>query len=243
MNNRQNGRRRGRSNNGPRQSGGQSRNYDSGNRIDNRARGNATQLLEKYRNLARDAQLSGDRVMTEYYLQFADHYFRVLSDARLRQEEQRGRFEERDDRDERDESESSEDGEELDAIDMIGRAPRNRGNRYEREPRGSSSDNRRESRERPRADAEGENDHFAVEGRNPAEREPLSRRDRGRGGNHRSNGHDDESGLAIDIAVLPPAIGAVPSAEPANDEPDDPTPPKRRGRPRKAASEGEAAEA
>ena len=31
----------------------------------------------------------GDRVNTEYYLQFADHYFRVLSESRARFEEQR----------------------------------------------------------------------------------------------------------------------------------------------------------
>ena len=33
-------------------------------------------------------QTQGDRVMTEYYLQFADHYFRVLSESRARFEEQ-----------------------------------------------------------------------------------------------------------------------------------------------------------
>ncbi|HEX7856438.1 MAG TPA: DUF4167 domain-containing protein [Sphingobium sp.] len=87
INNRQAGRRRGR--NTPRQNGGGNRGNggDSGNRIDNRARGNAAQLLEKYRNMARDAQLAGDRVNMEYYLQFADHYFRVLADNRARQEE------------------------------------------------------------------------------------------------------------------------------------------------------------
>ena len=63
---------------GWRQSGSQ----DTGNRIDNRARGNAAQLLEKYKTLARDAQMQGDRVNTEYYLQFADHYFRVLAESR-----------------------------------------------------------------------------------------------------------------------------------------------------------------
>lgn len=85
MNNRQqSGRRRGRG--GQRPQGGQGR-LDQGNRIDNRARGNASQLLEKYKTLARDAQLQGDRVMTEYYLQFADHYFRVLSENRARFEE------------------------------------------------------------------------------------------------------------------------------------------------------------
>jgi len=59
-----------------------------GNRQDNRQRGNAAQLLEKYKSLARDAQLAGDRVQTEYYLQYADHYFRVLEDSRSRFEEQ-----------------------------------------------------------------------------------------------------------------------------------------------------------
>ena len=87
MNNRQanNGRRRGRG--GQRQQGGGG-NPNQGNRIDNRARGNAAQLLEKYKNLARDAQMQGDRVNTEYYLQFADHYFRVLAETRSRFEEQ-----------------------------------------------------------------------------------------------------------------------------------------------------------
>ncbi|WP_157099206.1 DUF4167 domain-containing protein, partial [Novosphingobium rosa] len=61
------------------------------NRIDSRARGNAPQLLEKYRKLAHDAHLNGDRVTAEYYLQFADHYFRVIADTRLRQEEARAR--------------------------------------------------------------------------------------------------------------------------------------------------------
>ena len=96
INNRQAGRRRGRGGNGqggsqggngPRQ-GGQ---RDNGNRIDSRARGNANQLYEKYKNLASDAQRQGDRVNTEYYLQFADHYFRVLSETRNRFEEQQQR--------------------------------------------------------------------------------------------------------------------------------------------------------
>ncbi|ALH78869.1 hypothetical protein AN936_00295 [Sphingopyxis macrogoltabida] len=90
MNNRQSGRRRGRNNNsnnnGRPQSGGRG-GVDQANRIDSRARGNGAQMIEKYRNLARDAQLAGDRVQTEYYLQFADHYFRVVSDFRARQEE------------------------------------------------------------------------------------------------------------------------------------------------------------
>lgn len=56
---------------------------------DARARGNAQQLLEKYKNLARDASQAGDRVLAEYYMQHADHYFRVVAEFRARYEEQR----------------------------------------------------------------------------------------------------------------------------------------------------------
>ena len=88
ISNRQSSRRRGRG--GSQRSTGSSQGQrDSGNRIDSRTRGNAAQLLEKYRNMARDAQMQGDRVSTEYYLQFADHYFRVLSDSRSRQDDNR----------------------------------------------------------------------------------------------------------------------------------------------------------
>ena len=103
-NNRQSGRRRGRG--GQRQQGGNP-SGNNGNRIDNRARGNANQLYEKYKTLAADAQRQGDRVNTEYYLQFADHYFRVLAENRSRFEEQnpnqnqrRGREDSFDDEDE-----------------------------------------------------------------------------------------------------------------------------------------------
>ena len=86
INNRQGGRRRGRGGQRGQNLGGQ-----PGNRQDNRQRGNAAQLLEKYKSMARDAQLAGDRVQTEYYLQYADHYFRVLGESRARFEEQNPR--------------------------------------------------------------------------------------------------------------------------------------------------------
>lgn len=93
INNRQNGRnnRRGRGGQRPMGGGNPGQRPDAGNRIDSRQRGNASQLLEKYKNLARDAQMQGDRVTAEYYLQFADHYFRVLNEHRARQEEFRER--------------------------------------------------------------------------------------------------------------------------------------------------------
>ena len=85
MNNNRNNRRRGRGN---RNNQGGANNQ---NRIDSRARGNAPQLLDKYKKLAQDAQHNGDRVQAEYYLQFADHYFRVIADNKARQEEARAK--------------------------------------------------------------------------------------------------------------------------------------------------------
>ncbi|MEI7668809.1 MAG: DUF4167 domain-containing protein [Pseudomonadota bacterium] len=43
-----------------------------------RIRRNAIQSREKYQNMAREALSMGDRVLSENYLQHADHYFRVL---------------------------------------------------------------------------------------------------------------------------------------------------------------------
>jgi hypothetical protein len=83
-NNNRNNRRRGRGNRNQGGGGAQL------NRIDSRARGNAPQMLDKYKKLAQDAQHNGDRVQMEYYLQFADHYFRVIADNKARQDEQRG---------------------------------------------------------------------------------------------------------------------------------------------------------
>jgi len=142
-NNRGNNRRRGRGNNRP-QGGGQQL-----NRIDSRARGNAPQMLEKYRKLAHDAHLNGDRVNEEYYLQFADHYFRVIADTRIRQEDQRRP------RDERwqEQGEDGEDSNELLAGEYQG-YDQNYG-RSDRAERGNREDRPREDRprdDRPRED-------------------------------------------------------------------------------------------
>jgi len=56
------------------------RTYDS-NGPDVKIRGNAAHIAEKYQNLARDAQASGDRVTAESYLQHAEHYNRIVAAA------------------------------------------------------------------------------------------------------------------------------------------------------------------
>lgn len=58
-----------------------SRSMESNTPDGNKVRGNANQLYERYTILAREAQSAGDRVAAEGYLQYAEHYYRVLSAA------------------------------------------------------------------------------------------------------------------------------------------------------------------
>ena len=197
MNNRQTSRRRGRSNN--RTQNNNRNGYDHQNRIDNRARGNAAQMLEKYKKLAQDTQLNGDRVQAEYYLQFADHYFRVLADFRSRQDENRPqrsewRNDDRDGGDWRDEERDSE-GSENDGENVEIESDLDQGN-VDEDRRPQRNDNRDRN---PRNDRNDRNDRNNNRNRNqrndrqqPRETEVV------------------ESGL--DLAECPPAMG------PANDE-------------------------
>lgn len=65
-----------------------SRNFES-NGPDVKVRGNAAHIAEKYLQLARDAQSSGDSVMAENYLQHAEHYFRIVASAQQQMSGQR----------------------------------------------------------------------------------------------------------------------------------------------------------
>ena len=44
---------------------------------------NASKLVEKYNNLAREALSSGDKILSENYLQHADHFSRILNTQEL----------------------------------------------------------------------------------------------------------------------------------------------------------------
>ena len=224
INNRQGGRRRGRGGQRGPNLGGQS--GGGGNRQDNRQRGNAAQLLEKYKSMARDSQLAGDRVQSEYYLQFADHYFRVLSESRARFEEQHPRRQRDDDLDE-DEGDdemmdaSGDDNVEAE-VENEARPQRQRRERSERNDRGARGDrnDRGESRysrdDRPRDD------------------------DEDRNGYERGNGADER----LPMDVLPPAIGRDDSdgGEEASEEVEA-RPRRRTRRPRTQDGEGDVAPA
>ena len=207
--NRSSNRRRGRGGNRP-QGGNQL------NRIDSRARGNAPQMLEKYKKLAHDAAVNGDRVQSEYYLQFADHYFRVISDSKAQKDEQRAR------RDSERDQFSGEDG-----FD----------DENERQVR-REQDGRRARNERLESD-EGER---GAEGPESFDEEiqdnPFTRDKRGgsRGkGAARGNGSDGdgESSTGLDPSALPPAIG----------KDDGEKKPRRTRRPRSSGDDDETLEA
>ena len=44
---------------------------------------NAPKLIEKYNDLAREASSSGDKILSENYLQYADHFTRVLNEREI----------------------------------------------------------------------------------------------------------------------------------------------------------------
>ena len=54
-------------------------NSDFKHRNPGRNNQNAAKLIDKYNNLAREALSSGDKVLSENYLQHADHFSRVVS--------------------------------------------------------------------------------------------------------------------------------------------------------------------
>ena len=54
-----------------------------------KVRGTPQQIIDKYNQLARDAQLSNDRVATENFQQHAEHYLRLLAIAQKEQEAKR----------------------------------------------------------------------------------------------------------------------------------------------------------
>ena len=49
-------------------------------KIPGRNNHNAPKLIEKYNDLAREASSNGDKILSENYLQHADHFTRVLNE-------------------------------------------------------------------------------------------------------------------------------------------------------------------
>lgn len=244
INNRQAGRRRGRGGQRSQGGGNPGRGPENGNRIDNRARGNAAQLLEKYKTLARDAQMQGDRVNTEYYLQFADHYFRVLAETRSRFEENQPR---------RSQNDQFEDGDDEDFDGNVESMADDRVDPYQGDRGNDRGNDRNDRADRPNGRDGGNRDSQRDSQRdgnraNGRDQNRDQQRDGGhRDGNiardangNRSNGQRDAAPrdgadrparrLSVDQGYQPDQNGEAASAARSDDEADRP----RRGRPRRA---------
>ena len=70
-------RRHSRSRNNPGRRNNNSPNSPYESNKDNKIKGNAIQVHERYQSMARDAVSSGDIVKAEYYFQHAEHYHRI----------------------------------------------------------------------------------------------------------------------------------------------------------------------
>lgn len=189
MNNRQPGRRgRGRNtNNNNRPQGNRSGGSDRDNRIDNRARGNAVQMLDKFKKMAQDAQVNGDRVQAEYYHQFADHYFRVNADTIARREEQRiAREEPRGDNRGDNRGNNQDDSNDNDGDNQRSRPQQSQQNRPQRDDRDDIAANDAAEEKKP------------VRSRRPRKVDSAA--------NHNQASDKNGESNSLDASALPPAI-------------------------------------
>jgi len=147
-----------------------SRNYES-NGPDVKVRGNASHVAEKYMQLARDAQSSGDSVMAENYLQHAEHYFRIVSSAQQAMNGPR-------DGQSQDENEFEDDGNDVNSRFSSPQPtqPVQQGNDSESEQPPVAAESGERPAEAASAPAEGEGEQPA---RKPRERRPRRRRNAG----------------------------------------------------------------
>jgi len=68
-----------RSGNGQKINGEYNNNLDFKRRNPGRNNQNASKLIDKYNDLAREALSNGDKILSENYLQHADHFSRIIS--------------------------------------------------------------------------------------------------------------------------------------------------------------------
>ena len=71
----------------PKFSSNYSNNDNFKRKIPGRNNHNASKLIEKYNDLAREASSSGDKILSENYLQHADHFTRVVNEQEASRKE------------------------------------------------------------------------------------------------------------------------------------------------------------
>ncbi|HEX2555391.1 MAG TPA: DUF4167 domain-containing protein [Microvirga sp.] len=177
------------------------RSYES-NGPDVKIRGTAQHIAEKYSQLARDAQSSGDPVAAENYHQHAEHYYRIIAAAQEQLREQYGYQRPFDE-------EGDEDGfgEDSDFGSQPQPFEARQDNRQDQRP-----DNRQDSRQdddrRERYDRTASRDRY---GRNPRDTRPDvrqdARQDNRQDGNRSDGARDDRQGGRPERGPRPEANG------------------------------------
>lgn len=199
---------RGRNNNGGRKHlNPLSRNYES-NGPDVKVRGNASHVAEKYLQLARDAQSSGDSVMAENYLQHAEHYFRIVAAAQqqMQPRDQLGQSPNTDD----------DDDDDFPPINDRFASPEPPPNRYQQQNQPQpqqQNDNQPSGGEGGESDGEANGstpEPVAAEGGEAGQGEgDMPRRHRDRRGRRRGRG--SQGGENVDPAGPQPEVGDLPA--------------------------------
>ncbi len=75
-----------RNGNGQKVNGEFNNNLDFKRRNPGRNNQNASKLIDKYKDLAREALSNGDKILSESYLQHADHFSRIINSQEISKE-------------------------------------------------------------------------------------------------------------------------------------------------------------
>ena len=62
-------------------------NRENGFRRKNRNNGNVEKLISQYNELAREARSNGDKILSENYYQYADHFLRISVEQKEKQKD------------------------------------------------------------------------------------------------------------------------------------------------------------
>lgn len=137
---------------------------------DVKVRGSAAHIVEKYRQLARDANAAGDRVAAENYLQHAEHYHRLLAtmqehSAQQRAQQQTNAPQPNDRNDRRDHAERENQSSETSEADAKSSEQSSSSDQNDDNSRGNSRANGRDTEDSEKVEAR-------TESRRPARRKP-----------------------------------------------------------------------
>lgn len=232
-----------------------------------KVRGTPQQIIEKYTFLARDAQLSNDRVAAENFLQHAEHYTRMLAEAqREMAAEQEARRQEgqhngqRNERQDRGEGDFREDRGQDRGGDRQAERGEDRGDQRRNERRDDRRDDRREDRRDDRREdrraagdmtgaaavidlAASDDEAGLVE--TPEARRNAPERDRNRPFRRREDANPEAAEAApsakSDPVQAETPTQEAPAAETAPQPEDKPRAPRRPRGPRKPKADGGAA--